>query len=99
MIDLKKYSIENLHDFDLEYKRIDNEKRMTFHYDVYLNNKKLGELHSKSNSERQEISFKSIDDLIAIKGFNYYADLDKAKENIKFQILSIIKFLEQFYHD
>lgn len=101
MINLKKYSVTDLNDFDLEFIKVDDEINMKYFLNVMLNNKKIGELHShsKSNGSERQINFKSSDDHSPIKSFNYYTDLQKAKDYIKYQIQSITKFVYDFYEN
>lgn len=98
-INLKKYSTENLTDFDLEYVRVDDELNMKYYLDVMLNGKKIGELHvhAKNNGSDRQVNFKSTDDKSPIKDFNYYSDLQKAKNYIQLQMLNIATFINKHY--
>lgn len=105
-INLKKYSVDNLADFDLEYTRIDNEQVMKFHYDVIFNKKKIGEIHARHRSGMSsgvEYDFKPVNIVDAKYYFPivgcYRDNLTDVKKSIEGQILGIAKFIMKFYEN
>jgi len=105
MIDLKKYSVNDLTDFDLRYVRVDNMSTLTFHYDVFFNNKKLGEIHAR---ERKMMGvayeFKTIDSqtylpIRTIHDYERINSIEDMQKAIELQILGIAKFIMKFYEN
>jgi hypothetical protein len=107
-ITLKKYSADNLTDYDIEYIRIDDEQTMKFHYDVFFNGKKLGEIHGSKQSSgmggsgNMRYEFKphifGKDDHLPVTWASV-GNMPDLKKNIENQIKGIAKFIMRYYEN
>jgi hypothetical protein len=100
-INLKKYSVDNLTDFDLSYKRIEDDATMSWSFQVSLNNKVIGNIKCVPRSSSYE-SKKYIYTFIAEPN-NYCIyqassdTLEDIKEQLNNQIKNPIKFIMKFW--
>lgn len=99
-INLKKYSVDNLADFDLAYKRVENDKTMSWYFQVSLNNKVIGHIdcvtRSSSYDTKHIYTFSADQNnycIYATSGEN----LDDVKQKINDQIKNPIKFIMKFW--
>ena len=99
-INLKKYSVDNLADFDLTYKRVENDKTMSWYYEVSLNNKKIGiikcSFRSSSYDSKYIYEFTPDENIYCIHRATGET-LDAIKEQLNNQIKYPIKFIMKFW--
>lgn len=99
-INLKKYSVDNLTDFDLAYKRIDNDDTMSWYFQVSLNNKNIGII--KCTTRTSSFDVRNVYQFVAEpNNFCIYDTsddtLEGVKEKLNFQIKKPIDFITKFW--
>jgi len=103
-INLKKYNVDNLTDFDLTYKRIEDNTTMSWYYEVCLNNKLIGNIKCINDSNYSSRCTK-VRFTFTSEANNYciYGDsgetLDDLKEKLNLQIKNPIKFIMKFWEN